>query len=62
VHALVERKAEELDRTLRDLAAMRRQLTALLRAAARGSRRSVVCPHIEGAGSGREPAARRRRT
>jgi hypothetical protein len=56
VHALVERKVEEL-------AAARRQLTSLLRsAAARGRRRSVVCPHIEGAGSGRKAAARRERT
>ncbi|MBI4629894.1 MAG: MerR family DNA-binding transcriptional regulator [Candidatus Rokubacteria bacterium] len=45
------------------VARARRLLTALLRSAAtRGRRRAVVCPHIEGAGSGREPAARRRRT
>jgi len=56
VHALVERKVEELT-------AARRLLTSLLRSAAPPDRRrSVVCPHIEGAGSGRTLAARRRRT
>jgi len=48
VRTLVRRKAEELDRTLRDLAAVRKRLRGLL--AAWRNRRGpagAVCPHIE---------------
>jgi DNA-binding transcriptional MerR regulator len=48
VQRLVRRKAEELDRKLRDLAAVRRRLRSLL--ATWRSRRgaaAAVCPHIE---------------
>ena len=48
VRALVRRKARELDRTVRDLTAMRRQLRGLMRSPApRGVGNAVVCPHIE---------------
>lgn len=48
VRGLVRRKAEELDRTLRDLTAVRKRLRGLL--ATWQSRRgaaAAVCPHIE---------------
>lgn len=48
VRALVRRKVQELDRTLRDLTAVHRQLRRLMRSPApRGDGRAVVCPHIE---------------
>jgi DNA-binding transcriptional MerR regulator len=48
VQMLVRRKAQELDLALRDLTAVRRQLSRLMRAPApRGAVGAVVCPHIE---------------
>ena len=48
VHALLERKAEELDRKLRDLLVLRKRIRASL-GAWRGTarKRATVCPHIE---------------
>jgi len=46
---LVREKVEELDRTLADLAEVRRGLQELLRASSRSARRgeAAVCHHIE---------------
>ena len=46
---LVRQKVEELDRTLADLAEVRRGLQGLLKSSSRSSRRSeaTVCHHIE---------------
>jgi DNA-binding transcriptional MerR regulator len=49
VHALLERKAEELDRKLRDLLVLRQRVRASLAAWRRTPRRrATVCPHVEG--------------
>ena len=49
VHRLLQDKARELDRKLRDLINMRWQIRRSLAAWSRASRRrAVVCPHIEG--------------
>lgn len=54
VHRLLQDKARELDRKLRDLIDMRRQIRRSLGAWSDASRRpATVCPHIEG----RRPAA-----
>jgi hypothetical protein len=46
---LLRDKARELDRKLRDLIDMRRQIRRSLAAWGRASRRgAAVCPHIEG--------------
>ena len=49
VRTLVSRKTEELDRTLRDLTALRKRLRDLLTAwRSRPGSPAAVCPHIEG--------------
>jgi DNA-binding transcriptional MerR regulator len=54
VHRLLQDKARELDRKLRDLMDMRRQIRRSLAAWNRASgRRAAVCPHIEGQRAGR---------
>ena len=58
VGALIRRKAQELDQTLRDLTAMRRRLRGLKRSPApRGAGNAVVCPHIEAM---KQPETKRR--
>jgi MerR family copper efflux transcriptional regulator len=55
VHALLNEKAQELDRKLQDLLALRRRIRTSLRAWDRSARRSaVVCPHIETPSVGRK--------
>jgi DNA-binding transcriptional MerR regulator len=48
VRRLLQDKARDLDRKLRDLIDMRRQIRRSLAAWGRASRRGAVCPHIEG--------------
>ncbi len=49
VRTLVSRKTEELDRTLRDLTALRKRLRDLLTAwRSHPGSAAAVCPHIEG--------------
>ena len=63
VHRLLQDKARELDRKLRDLIDMRRQIRRSLAAWSRASRgRATVCPHIERhpeAGRGAQPLSDR---
>lgn len=55
VHALLSQKAQELDRKLADLLALRRRIRASLNAWGRSGRgAAAVCPHIE------TPSARRK--
>ena len=64
VRRLLQDKAGELDRKLRDLIDMRRQIRRSLAAWSHASRRrAAVCPHIEGhraAGVARTPLSNRR--
>ncbi len=60
VHRLLQEKAAELDRKLRDLVGLRRRIRQSLAAwRRRPMRRAAVCPHIESPGS---RARRRART
>lgn len=60
VHRLLQEKAAELDRKLRDLVGLRRRIRQSLAAwRRRPMRRAAVCPHIESPGSRARRRARK---